>query len=62
MDLRQAGPWFGVFASIAAGAALVEWPYSLLAELILATTALLAAGFLVAWIIGLFYNKLSILY
>src|SRR5271166_2409135 len=62
MDLRQAGPWFSVCAGIAAGAALVRWPYSLLAELFLATAILLAAGFFVAWIIGLFYDKISNLY
>jgi hypothetical protein len=58
MDLRQTGPWFSVCAGIAAGAALVRWPYSLLAELFLSTATLLAAGFFVAWIIGLFYNKI----
>ena len=59
MDLRQAGPWFSVCAGVAAAAALVRWPYSLLAELFLAGATLLSAGFLIAWEIGLFFNRLS---
>jgi hypothetical protein len=62
MNLREAGPWFSVCAGIAAAAALVRWPYSLLAELFLASATLLAAGFFVVWIIGLFYNNISYIY
>jgi hypothetical protein len=60
MELRQVG--VGVFASVAAGAALVRWPYNLVSEAIMATAALLAAGTTVAWLIGLFYERIKVLF
>jgi hypothetical protein len=48
MDIKQAGAGLGVFSGIAAGAALVRWPYNLVAEAIMAAAALLAAATAVA--------------
>jgi len=59
MELRQAGVGLGVFASVAAGAALVRWPYNLLAEAIMDMAALLAAATVVAWLISLFYARIT---
>jgi hypothetical protein len=60
MNLRQAGVGLGVFAGLAAGAALVRWPYNLLAEFIMDVAALLAAATVVAFVISLFYDRIQI--
>ncbi len=60
MQLSQAGAGLGVFASVAAGAALVRWPGNLLAEAIMDAAALLAAATVVAWLIGLFYERIRV--
>jgi hypothetical protein len=62
MDIKQAGAGLGLFAGIAAGAALVRWPYNLVAEAIMATAALLAAATIVAWSIGLFYERIKVVF
>ena len=59
MKLTQVGVAVGVFASVAAGAALVRWPYNLLAEVIIDVTALLTAVTIAAWLISLFYERIS---
>jgi hypothetical protein len=59
MELRQAGAGVGLFASVAAGAALVRWSYNLLAKAIMDASALLAAAMAVAWLIGLFYIRIN---
>ena len=58
MTLNQVGVGLGVFASLAAGAALVRWPYNLLSEAILDVAALLAVATVVTWLIGLFYQRI----
>ena len=61
MRVTQVGVVVGVFAGIAAGAALVIWPYALFAEMLLDASALLAIATIVAWIISLFLEKLHLL-
>ena len=62
MQLKQVGVLVGIFAGLAASAALVRWPYDIVAEAILALSALAAAASLVAWLIGLFYDRVPLIY
>jgi len=59
MRLSQVGVVVGVAAGIAASAALVRWPYNLIAEAVLALSALVAVAAFIAWIISLFYRRIK---